>query len=73
MRGIVTSRFPQFPALVDRAGDLKTPWLGLFGDDDQSIPVDDVERLRNELAGSGKLYSKEFLDKVKKFRDEARK
>jgi carboxymethylenebutenolidase len=51
--GIVTSRFPQFPALVDRAGDLKAPWLGLFGDDDQSIPVEDVERLRTELGGSG--------------------
>jgi carboxymethylenebutenolidase len=51
--GIVTSRFPQFPALVDRAGDLKAPWLGLFGDEDQSIPVEDVERLRNELGGSG--------------------
>jgi carboxymethylenebutenolidase len=51
--GIVTSRFPQFPSLVERAGDLKAPWLGLFGDQDQSIPVEDVERLRNELGGSG--------------------
>ncbi|HEX7166310.1 MAG TPA: dienelactone hydrolase family protein, partial [Acidimicrobiales bacterium] len=47
--GIVTSRFPQFPSLVDRAADLKSPWLGLFGKDDQSIPLDDVERLRTEL------------------------
>ena len=47
--GIVTQRFPQFPALVDRIVDLKTPWLGLFGDADESIPVDDVERLRSEL------------------------
>lgn len=50
--GIVTSRFPQFPALADRAGQLKTPWLGLFGDLDQSIPVDDVEALRTELGQS---------------------
>jgi carboxymethylenebutenolidase len=49
--GIVTARFPQFPALVDRVGDLQTPWLGLFGDEDGSIPVDDVERLRQELDG----------------------
>lgn len=48
--GIVTSRFPQFPALVDRAGDLKAPWLGLFGSEDGSIPLDDVDRLRTELA-----------------------
>jgi carboxymethylenebutenolidase len=49
--GIVTGRFPQFPPLVDRVGELRTPWLGLFGDEDASIPVDDVERLRGALAG----------------------
>ena len=47
--GIVTGRFPQFPALVDRVSELKTPWLGLFGDQDGSIPVDDVEALRAAL------------------------
>jgi carboxymethylenebutenolidase len=47
--GIVTGRFPQFPPLVDDVANLKTPWLGLFGDQDQSIPVDDVERLRAAL------------------------
>ena len=50
--GIVTARFPQFPPLIDRVGDLKTPWLGLFGDEDGSIPVEDVERLRQELDGA---------------------
>jgi carboxymethylenebutenolidase len=48
--GIVTARFPQFPALVDRARRLQTPWLGLFGDQDQGIPVEDVETLREALA-----------------------
>jgi carboxymethylenebutenolidase len=47
--GIVTARFPQFPALVDGAQNMKTPWLGLFGDRDESIPVDDVEQLRKAL------------------------
>ena len=47
--GIVTGRFPQFPTLVDRAPRLQTPWLGLFGDEDASIPVDDVEALRVAL------------------------
>lgn len=47
--GIVTTRFPQFPALVDRASSMHTPWLGLFGDLDGSIPVDDVEQLRTAL------------------------
>ena len=47
--GIVTARFPQFPPLVDEATGLRTPWLGLFGDRDQSIPVEDVEQLREAL------------------------
>jgi len=47
--GIVTARFPQFPALVERAATLETPWLGLFGDLDESIPVTDVEQLRQAL------------------------
>jgi len=47
--GIVTARFPQFPPLVGEAVTLETPWLGLFGDLDQSIPVDDVEQLRSAL------------------------
>ena len=47
--GIVTARFPQFPPLVGSVGELRTPWLGLFGDLDESIPVDDVESLRAAL------------------------
>lgn len=47
--GIVNQRFPQFPALVGEATELQTPWLGLFGQQDDSIPVDDVEQLRKAL------------------------
>ena len=47
--GIVTARRGGFPALVGEAAALKTPWLGLFGDLDESIPVDDVEQLREAL------------------------
>jgi carboxymethylenebutenolidase len=47
--GIVTARFPQFPPLVGEASQLRTPWLGLFGDRDESIPVEDVEQLRAAL------------------------
>src|SRR5262245_50678417 len=50
--GIVNARFPQFPALAGDAASLQTPWLGLFGDDDASIPVDDVEQLRGALAAA---------------------
>jgi carboxymethylenebutenolidase len=31
--------------------EIRSPWLGLYGDQDQSIPVDDVERLR-EIAST---------------------
>ena len=48
--GIVSGRFPQFPTLIERADQLETPWLGLFGDRDGSIPVEEVETLRARLA-----------------------
>lgn len=47
--GIVTARMPGFPSLIGGASGLQTPWLGLFGDRDKSIPVEDVERLRAVL------------------------
>jgi carboxymethylenebutenolidase len=47
--GVSQGRFGM-PPLVELAADLKTPWLGLFGDRDQSIPVDDVEALRKAVA-----------------------
>jgi carboxymethylenebutenolidase len=50
--GIVTARFPQFPALIGEIESLSTPWLGLFGDQDASIPVDDVEQLRAALTAA---------------------
>ena len=47
--GIVTAGRMPFPALFDEAKSLKTPWLGIFGDRDAGIPVEDVEKLRAEL------------------------
>ena len=47
--GVTQGRFG-FPPLVDLAPGLRTPWLGLYGDLDQSIPPDAVEQLR---AGGG--------------------
>lgn len=43
--GVSQGRFG-FPPMLDIAPDFKTPWLGLFGDEDRGIPVDDVEALR---------------------------
>lgn len=42
--GVTEGRFG-LPSLVDLAPNLATPWLGLYGDQDQSIPVEQVERL----------------------------
>jgi carboxymethylenebutenolidase len=47
--GVAEGRFGYRPQ-PEVAGQLKTPWLGLYGDSDQSIPVDQVEVLR-EAAG----------------------
>jgi carboxymethylenebutenolidase len=50
--GIVTPRSERVGSLLHLIPTMRTPWLGLFGDEDQSIPVADVERLRSELAGA---------------------
>jgi carboxymethylenebutenolidase len=50
--GIVTAGHFQFPTLIDEAATLRTPWLGLFGDEDGGIPVEDVERLRGAVAAA---------------------
>jgi carboxymethylenebutenolidase len=49
--GVTQGRFG-FDAGVDLAPRLQSPWLGLFGDLDQGIPVDDVEALRAAAATS---------------------
>jgi carboxymethylenebutenolidase len=50
--GVTEGRFG-FPPLVEEATRLGAPWLGLYGDLDQGIPVDGVEQLREAAAGSG--------------------
>jgi carboxymethylenebutenolidase len=47
--GIVSTRLPLFQPLIGDAAKLATPWLGLFGDADTGIPVEDVEQLRATL------------------------
>jgi carboxymethylenebutenolidase len=46
--GIAEGRFG-LPSLVDLAPHLATPWLGLYGDLDSGIPVEEVERLRTAV------------------------
>jgi carboxymethylenebutenolidase len=45
--GLAESRFG-FPPLIELGAHLKTPWLGLFGEADTGIPLDQVETLRSE-------------------------
>ena len=47
--GVVEGRFG-YPPLAESAPQLRAPWLGLFGDLDQSIPPEHVELLRSEAA-----------------------
>jgi carboxymethylenebutenolidase len=47
--GIAEGRFGA-PALLDLAPELKTPWLGCYGDQDHGIPVEQVEQLREAAA-----------------------
>ena len=49
--GIAQGRFGLEAGLVYGAA-LRTPWMGLYGDLDQGIPVDDVEQLRAVVAGA---------------------
>lgn len=49
--GLTKGRFG-YPAAVDEAALLQTPWLGHFGDKDGSIPVDDVEALRTAITAA---------------------
>ena len=50
--GVTEGRFG-FPPLVEEATRLRAPWLGIFGDLDQGIPVAAVEALRAAAATSG--------------------
>jgi carboxymethylenebutenolidase len=49
--GVAEGRFG-LPSLIEQAPHVQTPWLGLFGDLDQSIPPQDVDRLRQATAAA---------------------
>jgi carboxymethylenebutenolidase len=50
--GIVTKGHLPFEPLVDEVPTMRTPWLGLLGDEDASIPIEDVEALRAALTNA---------------------
>ena len=51
--GIAAGRFGM-PSMLDLVPTRKSPWLGLYGDEDKGIPVEQVEQLRNALTGSAR-------------------
>jgi carboxymethylenebutenolidase len=48
--GIVAPLTEGMPALVEIAHELTCPWLGIYGDQDRAIPVEEVEKLRDAAA-----------------------
>ena len=50
--GIVHGRSETRPSLLGLAPELKTPWLGLFGGADQSIPAEELDLLEGALASA---------------------
>jgi carboxymethylenebutenolidase len=50
--GIIQPVSDALPALVEIAGDLKCPWLGMYGEQDDSIDPSEVEKLRDAAIGS---------------------
>jgi carboxymethylenebutenolidase len=51
--GIIQPVSTALPPLVEIAGDLKCPWLGMYGDQDDAIDSSEVEKLRDAAIGSG--------------------
>jgi carboxymethylenebutenolidase len=46
--GVTEGRFGM-ASMVELASELQTPWLGLYGDEDQGIPPEQVEALRTAV------------------------
>jgi carboxymethylenebutenolidase len=49
--GVETGRFG-LPPLLELASELKSPWIGLYGDLDKGIPIEQVEALRSAASES---------------------
>ena len=50
--GIVYGRSDTRPSLLGLAQKLKTPWLGLFGGEDQTIPAEELDVLEGALSAA---------------------
>ena len=50
--GIVNGRSETRPSLLELAPKLKTPWLGLFGGEDHTIPAEELDVLEDALSSA---------------------
>lgn len=50
------ARVPGLPAMVEAAGSLRAPWLGLYGSADEGIPVDSLPALREAVPAPSQLH-----------------
>lgn len=48
--GIVNGRGDAMPPLLPLVSEMRTPWLGLFGEADQGIPSEEVDAVRAALS-----------------------
>jgi carboxymethylenebutenolidase len=53
--GIFGGRSESMPSLLPGIAKMQTPWLGLFGDEDAGIPIEEVEQLRTALAKDARV------------------
>ena len=51
--GIVRPVSAGLPPLVDIAGELKCPWLGIYGEEADPVESSEVEKLRDAAVGAG--------------------
>lgn len=51
--GVSKARWTGVPPGLESGARIGCPWLGLYGDKDRSITVEEVERLRAVVAGTG--------------------
>lgn len=50
--GVLEPAAPGLPPLIDVAGEVTCPWLGLYDDAEETTPRAEVEKLREALAAS---------------------
>ncbi|RCW38488.1 carboxymethylenebutenolidase [Halopolyspora algeriensis] len=51
--GVLTPLSETLPPLIEVAEEITCPWLGLYGERDEHIPAEEVDKLRETAEGAG--------------------